>query len=64
VGEIPNFSEDEPLLSARIDASFFAELFRRTFPLISNLEFVDSIDLATNSSFAHLSFVSDCWRTE
>ena len=45
VGEIPNFSEDEPMLSARIVASFLTELFHDAGP----------------GGFDHLSFVSDCF---
>jgi hypothetical protein len=32
VGEIPNFSEDELPLSARIGASFLTKLFRHAYP--------------------------------
>ena len=57
MGEIPNFSEKEPLLSARIGASFLTKLFRQGYP--GGSQFRDSIDSATNSTFVHLSFVSD-----
>jgi hypothetical protein len=59
--QIPNFGEDEPMLRARIGASFFTKLFRHAYP--GGFQFRDSIDSATNSSFAHLRFVSDCLPT-
>jgi len=64
VGEIPNFSEDEPMLSARIGASFLTKLFRHAYPGGFQFRmFWESMASVTNSSFAHLSFVSDCLRT-
>jgi hypothetical protein len=62
VGEIPNFGEDEPMLSAKIGASFLTKSFRYAYPGVA-FSFGDSIDSATNSSFVHLSFVSDCFPT-
>ena len=40
VGEIPNFSEDEPILSARIGASFLTKLFRHAILAASSFEFL------------------------
>ncbi len=40
MGEIPNFSEDEPSLSARIRASFLTKLFRHADLSAPNSEFL------------------------
>ena len=53
MGEIPNFSEDEPSLSARIRASLL-NYFAVAVPATSNFEFLGSIASAINSNFGQL----------
>ena len=60
VDEIPNFSEDESMLSARIGASFLNKLFRHAYPGGFQFRLLGSPWLRLPILLAHLSFISDC----